>query len=137
MARLALHYTTSPLTLLTFNASASNQSTYECLKLYDELISTTREDGILLNGRKFSHKLYSHKILNAVITADEIDDTEFTFLRNYWNALYQYIAIYSGAAWSDYKQIAPASGVMPVKYIDDIKYLREIEFEFNYLTPES
>ena len=135
MKEIALRYSDTKLTDLTFVENASNQKTFETVKCTDPVVSTTAEIGVLLNGRKFSHLLYTHRDLEIIISSDEIDSTVFEFLQSFWVARFKYISLFKASTWGSYVQIMTESGKFPLTYIEDIKDLPEVSFNLSYANP--
>ncbi len=135
MKEIALRYSDTKLTDLTFVENASNQTTFETVKCTDPVVSTTAETGVLLNGRKFSHLLYTHRDLEIIISSDEIDSSVFEFLQSFWVARFKYISLFKASTWGSYVQIMTETGKFPLTYIEDIKDLPEVSFNLSYANP--
>lgn len=135
MKRIALLYTTAKLTVLTYDALAVNQTTFETIKKTEPIVNSVVDSGVLLNGRKFSSTLYAHREFQIIISADEVDDTVLTFLQNFWLGRFKYISHYNETteAWGDYIQVQTGGGVFPVEYIDEIYHLPEVSFDLSYV----
>jgi hypothetical protein len=134
MKRIALRYSDTKLSPLTFDDEATNQVKYETIKLSDLIPVLTKENGKMLSGRSYSHTLYSHFLLDLTISSNEIDNTNFTFLKNYFAAKFKYISLLnvesSSGIFTDYKQVFIDEDKFPLSYVEDIKYLREVSFNF-------
>jgi hypothetical protein len=76
MKRIALRFTTDKLTSLTFDSDATNQKTYETIRMTAPIPVVVRENGILLNGRQYSHHLYSHNEIEITISTDELSTNQ-------------------------------------------------------------
>lgn len=135
MKEIALKYSDTKLTDLTFIENASNQNTFETVKCTEPIVSTTEETGVLLNGRKFNHLLYTHKDFEVIISSDEIDSDVFEFLQSFWVARFKYITLFKGSTWGNYVQIMTESGKFPLTYIEEIKDLPEVSFNLSYANP--
>lgn len=135
MKEVALRYSNTRLSELVFDENATNQNLFECVKVTDWVVNKSEEGGVLLNGRRYSHQLYSHKEIEVTISANEIDEEVLGYLQNYWGALYKYIAIYNNGNWSNYTEVATESGKLPITYVDDIRDLREVSL--NLITAEA
>ncbi len=135
MKEIALRYSDSKLTELAFDQNAENQNMFDTVKCTDIIVNTTEESGILLNGRKFNHLLYKHKDIEIVISSDEISTDILEFLQEYWSARFNYISLQKDSTWGNYVQIMTESGKFPLSYIDDIRDLPEVSFNFSYANP--
>ncbi|MFA5432101.1 MAG: hypothetical protein WC319_04415 [Candidatus Paceibacterota bacterium] len=132
MDRIALYYADSPLSSLEFDDEAESQELFETVKITDPIITTTRVQGTLLNGRVYDHKLYSREFVEVTISADEIDGSILSFLQSFWAAEVRYIA-YKSTIWGDYIQVYTDSGDFPINYIEDLLILREVTFKLYYV----
>jgi len=134
MPEIALLYSDTILTSLTFDDEAEDQELFTPLKWTDPVINTAEDSGTLLNGRKWNHVLWKHYELDIVISADEIDATMLAFLQAFWTAPFKYLSIY-GSSWGDYIQVMTAGGKFPVGYVEDLKDLPEVSFTLSYTNP--
>ena len=132
---IALRFTATALTPLTYSSGASDQTTFLTTKRTNPVVNTTEEGGVLLSGRKFNHVKWVHKDIQVVISADEIDATVLTFLQNFWCGAFKYISIWNGSAWGDYIQVMTDGGQFPVSYADDLIDLPEVAFNLSYANP--
>ncbi len=137
MIEIALKYSDTKLSSLTFDELVANQNVFETVKCSDPIVNTSEEQGILLNGRKYNHLLYQHKEIEVIISADEIDTDIMAFLQEFWSAGFKYIALNKSGTWGDYVQVMTESGRFPISYIEEIRDLREVSFLFSYAEPEA
>ena len=136
MKEIALRHSISKLSNLTFEENASDQLTFETVKCNDPILNITEESGILLNGRKFNHILYSHRDIEVIISADEIYHSEILdFLQNFWIGRFKYIAIQKDSIWGNYVQVMTETGRFPISYIDEIRDLPEVALNLSYVNP--
>ena len=135
MKEIALRYSVSKLSNLTFEENASDQMTFETVKCTDPVLNTTEESGILLNGRKFNNILYKHKDIEVVISSDEIESDTLAFLQSFWTARFKYISIYKDSIWGSYVQVMTETGRFPISYIDEIRDLPEVALNLSYVNP--
>lgn len=132
---VALLFRDEILTSLDFDEDAANQITFVTVKCTDPIVNSTGESGIMRNGRKFNHIFYKHKDLEVVISSNEIDSTMLEFLQDFWTATIKYIALQESDIWSNYVQVLTESGKFPLSYVNDIKLLPEVSFNFSYAHP--
>jgi hypothetical protein len=134
MKRIALRYTEENLSSMTFDSVATNQKTYETIRMTAPIPVVVRENGILLNGRQYSHHLYSHNEIEITISTDELSTSDIDFLINFYKSNYQYISI-NNITFGNYIKVITEAGKFPLEYLNDIKYLPEIKFKLNYENP--
>lgn len=129
--KLTLRYSISKLPSLAYdNTVASNyQVVFEPLSYLPPLPTATRVQGVLNNGRRFSHLLYSHLVHTIIISADELSDSNLSFLQNFWNADFQYLSVYDGSNWSNYKAVQTEDGAFPCEFIDGVAILPEVNLK--------
>jgi hypothetical protein len=119
----------------------TEQRTFRTVSCMRPFLTTTQEQGIMLNGRKFSHILYAHKEIEVTISSDEVNSEEvLEFFEAFWKARYKYISLkYETDSWdgSKYIEVMTEGGRFPVEYIDGIADLPEITFKLFTVNPET
>lgn len=131
MKKVVLKYSTEKLIDFEFDDESENQILFETVKLTDLIPETLEETGILLNGRKYNHILHLHYNIDLTISANEITDIEFEFLKNFWTAKYKYISLLQEGVFSGYKRVFTEGGKLPITYIEEINYLKEVAFSLS------
>ncbi|MBX3045288.1 MAG: hypothetical protein KIT33_12580 [Candidatus Kapabacteria bacterium] len=131
MKRITLRFSNEKLSTLVYDSEAVNQLSFETIRLTDPMPVGINEEGILLNGRKYSHKLYAHNEIEFTITTDELSTNAIEFLKSYYLSNYQYISLYS-SSWGNYIKVITEGGKFPLDYQNDIKYLPEIKMKLIY-----
>jgi|GEM_PF-1711711 hypothetical protein len=139
MKEIALRYSNTKLTDLTFSDTAENQELFMTLNLTEPVIATTEETGVCLTGRKYNHLLYKHKEFEVVISSDEIvrdylNDT-LEFLQNFWTARFKYVSFFKYSAWGNYVQVMTEGGKFPLSNVDDLRDFPEVSFNLSYANP--
>lgn len=128
MSYIAFRISSSVVSPLTYDngLASSVQRSYETLtpKVYKH--NRTKDEGVLLNGRIFSHLLYERKELDVIISADEIDSTDVAFFEEFLSCSHKYISVYNGVSWSDYFRIETEGGRTPIEYVEGVEDLPEI-----------
>jgi hypothetical protein len=120
--------------------SQTEQRTFRTVSCMRPFITTAQEQGIMLNGRRFSHILYVHKEIEVTISSNEINSDEVVeFFESFWKARYKYISLkYETDSWDGckYIEVMTEGGRFPVEYINGIADLPEITFKLSTVNPE-
>lgn len=130
--KVVFRYETSPLTTLTYDELAANQKVFNCTMI-DYNTQTEVDKGRLLNGKGYEHSLYNFKSWEIGIGANEIDQTNLDFLVNFWKAGYKYILPSGAAIRGNYILVSGGGGKLPVERVEDMVFLKEINFNFEEL----
>lgn len=130
MSRIALRFSDTILTDLTFDSEAENQKFFQCSKLYPVEFTVNSERGTLKNGRNYRHILYYTKELNLAIASNELSDENIEFLQEFWSSNYIYYSLKtSSVTYSNYVKCITGSDKFPISYKDDIIYFPEINIK--------
>lgn len=98
------------------------QLSLDALK-YIENTDVAVVNGKTLRGRNYEHVLSRDKTIDIIISADELIVADnYEFMASFWEALHKYIVIDD-----EYKLITTGGGALPVEYISENKYLREVK----------
>lgn len=137
MPNIAIRRTEQMLGELTFDdvIGSDEQLKFATISCQPANVSTTEIQGTLLNGRNYSHLLYTHKEYKVTISANELTPEKIEFLLLFWLSPFKYISINNGGTWQKYIQVRTEGGAFPIEYIDDCKYLPEINFNFITANP--
>ena len=135
MKIIALRYSDTKLSSLSFDENATNQYLFETVKCTDKVPNTTVEKGSTLTGRQYSHIKWINQTIDVIISTDEIDDTSFGFLKLFWRSNFIYVSLSEGAVFGDYSQVITDGGKFPLTYIDNIRFFKEVEFSLTYSNP--
>lgn len=123
--RIELVYSATPLITLTRPEDLTGYSyqQFETAKYVPPKKSTVADAGAMLNGRKFNHIKFVYYEYEFVVSSWEyLDD----FFNAFWTAQYKYLSLWTGSAWSDYKEVDTGSGSLPVSYQSDLECMPEI-----------
>lgn len=133
MGKIALRYSDVVLSSLEYNTNADNQTVFNPVWVSNPIPTTNGVKGRLLNGRGYSHIFYSFNRIEIVISADEIDNVAFEFLKQFWTSPLKYISIEnSNGTNTNYIEVFTEHGDMPIEYIDELIDLPEIKLSFEY-----
>ena len=125
MIQIALRYSTSKLSNLAYDSGATNQALFYPAEWTKPLIETFEDKGKLLNGNNYSHLLYKHYNYNLIISTDEIQSSDITFLENFWQAQFKYIAVKESTTFGNYVRVNTEGGPIPFTFIENIEFLPE------------
>ena len=134
---IALRKSDVQLIDLEFNDSLTKeyQIEFETINCTPRNIRTEEVKGTLLNGKQFSHLLYSHNLYSITISANELDEDAIEFLHSFWQARFKYISFRVNSNWEEYIEVITDGGVLPIEYIDGIADLPEISLNFETVNP--
>jgi hypothetical protein len=127
--RIALAISDTDLHGTAFNDAQANQYKFECIDYKRPAPSVERDSGRLLNGRGYSHVIFTTKIHSPVISANEITATTAAFLEDYWNSNFKFISIYSGGAWGNYIEVLTDPGDFPWAFVEELEELLEVQLK--------
>lgn len=146
MKRFALKYSNTVLSSFIYNSADTKMLDFEGTEVTYPIPNTQVETGRNLNGKKYSHKLYTYKSGRVVISPNELN-SDYTseipsgleFLIAFWNAPFKYITFFEDFMpdIGNYIQIDTNGGAFPVEYIDGIKYLPEVTIEYEFTNTEA
>lgn len=134
--RVALHYSSTALTSLTWNNTATEQLKFYTLSFVPPYVNTVVDTGRTLNGKGYSNTLYKYKEYELIISADELSDTNNqAFINSFYSANYKYISIYNGTTWSSYIEVMTDGGKIPLEYLDGLEYFPELKIKLTAVEP--
>lgn len=138
MEYFAIMFSATELVSLTFDnmLTDSEQRIYFGLSVLRPNRNRVTDDGVLLNGRQYSHLLYEHKEWDLLISSNEIDNDDVDFIDNFLSAKFKYIAFYNGSSWEDYIEVLANSGRTPVEYLEGVEFLPEVTLNLRKVEAE-
>lgn len=142
MKTLLLRYSDSELASLVVPASGwtSEYFTSDPVYLSEPVPYVLRESGRLLNGRGYSHKLYSYKTLTVTLSSDELYTASIEFLKNYVKAPFKYISFISlsngSVVYSNFVEVILNDADFGMEYTDGLKDFPELTLNFEYAEAE-
>ncbi len=122
---IALRYSDSILTDLTYIEKTENQEIIECLMLKPIPIMES-ETKTLLNGKKIKFTKSKRYKYILKMSSDILSTSTLEFLDAFYFAPYKYIRI---ADNDEYKEVIIENDELQRTYIDDLLYLPEIDLE--------
>lgn len=143
MSTIILRYSNTPLGSLTFSGTATEQHEFDPAINLPPLPVQELAQGKLLNGRRYSHILYTHLLFDFTISADELTDigdldtpevmpASKAFLRDFLLAKYKYISYPAG---SNYIEVIKEGNAIEVTYIEEYIYLPEFRLQLITASP--
>ena len=142
MKTILFRYSSTELESLAVPASGWTSEYYSADPVYmsEPTPYVLRETGRLLNGRGYSHTLYSYKTLTVTLSSDDLFAAAIEFLKNYVKAPFKYISFISMnnglIVYSDFVEVILNDADFGMEYIDGLKDFPEITFNFEYAGAE-
>jgi hypothetical protein len=133
---IVLMYRDTVLTNLAYNADEANQTEFMTIDAKEPVLERVYVEGRTLRGRGYQsikHEYYKHKV---VISANELDYTNYTFIKAWWNAKYKYIAYRTGNSFGNYHEVMLDDTSLPVQYIDNLINFKEITLSLTNVNAE-
>lgn len=131
--KVIFRYSTTALSSLTYDAGATEQTIFNC-KFINKRQHLEYDAGRLLNGRGYSHKLYSFYYWDIVIGADELlTQTNRDFINNFNAAEFKYIIPIQSTIGGTYLEVGIDGGVNPIEPLDDIVLFSEAKLTLKEL----
>lgn len=128
MSNILLKYNTENLVDLTYDQNGANQKVFDNCNVARPFINITSENGIALNGTKFSNIYYKHKEFDLVFSSDTVDDEGISFLENWFSSNFKYMALPVGDSYTNYFEVITNGGRIPISYLENLEFLPEFSF---------
>lgn len=132
---IALLYSSTALTSLTFDAEADDQTIFHPVDLPPPIPLRRSVGGETLRSRIYQHTMSYKLKFSMAISADELADmpeiqsANVVFLRNFWMANFKYLAYKNEGTYTDYIEVAWQVDEFPVTYLEGLIYLPEVPLE--------
>lgn len=120
----------------------SSEQAINPLQMY-EYENPDYDSGRDLHHTEYRSLLSKRKVWDFIVSADELyDDTKFTFMKNFYNAIVKRFSLETDIAkrWTvndtTIKTVVTAGGKIPLEFLNGNKYLREITLELMQKEPD-
>jgi hypothetical protein len=140
MAIMALAYSNILLTTTTaYNqtkpAGIADQKEFNTVEFFPPETNNTMVKGIMLNGRKYANKLYTHLIYKAVISSNELDEAGVAFIQAFFRSNYKYIV--DDLASGNYIEVISSDDKLTPAYLENLVFLPEFTLNLEAVNKEA